>query len=79
MTTIIELTDLFEHEEGGATVTLNCSSEGMNVMVRYGFVYITLCGMYDMDLDDGIKAIELGAKQLKRDKEVAAELDDTQE
>ncbi len=79
MTTTIELTDLVEHEDGGATVTLNCSSEGMNVMVRYGFVYITLCGMYNLDLDNGIKAIELGAKQLKRDKEVADALDDIQE
>ena len=79
MTTAIELVELVENEDGGATATLSFDAEGLNLLVKYGFVMMTLCGIHDVDLSNVTKAVELGSKQLKRDKEVAAELDDTQE
>jgi hypothetical protein len=79
MTEIITMESLEENEDGSIDVKLTYSQSGHDMLVEKGFLLITMCGIYGLDSSQILEAVNIGAAEIKRRRELEQALTDTPE
>jgi len=79
MTELISMEALEENDDGSINVKLNYSPRGHEMLIEKGFLLITMCGIHRLDSSDILEAVEIGAAEIRRRRELDQALSDTPE